>query len=280
MSGRSNTRRKLLPVTALTTEPPTTQYADYRLASVLCLYEGPQSAVSVSMLHTVDSKGRLHDGRPVDPVAFAKSIYRLKKGELDEKLTLVGENILAENRDAVMWWRPASVTPMYFKTAEPNARLTALNGIPLPQPPLVFRASKNHEHLECWALVDNGRPSPSTPLFHAPYMNMSPAPRVYLGILADNAISNPQKKSTAEWERVFFGSNFSHTPPPIRNVKTILSKTEAATAREEALDCYITLLETLREEQARCRKKGRNACPAWSRYLAPARVTLAESLAT
>lgn len=234
----------------------------YELAHVLCLYKGQGREMELSMLHRV-TNGKLGPGMPVNPIEFARTIHRLKKEELIDRLELVGPNVLAENRDAILWWRPAGLTPMWFKTATPEPRLTALNGVPLPQPPLVFRAMKRgHGGLCVWALAENVRPTASTPLYHAPYMNMAAAPHVCLGTLREGAIK-PTESTPTEWERVFFDSNFSHTPPSIH-----------------AKD-YLTFLEGLRAEQEQSiAKEGCNARPLWSRHLVSARTTLASTLQT
>jgi PRTRC genetic system protein B len=233
-------KKKPIPVTVVCSEPPPKEFTNYQLAQVLCLYK-QGNETEISMLHSVGPDHRLGPGQPVDPKEFARSIYRLQRDEMIERLTLFGENVLAENHDAICWWRPASPAAMYFKTAEPEPRLTALNGVPLPQPPLVFLASKRANSLCVWALRDNERPSAKTPLYHAPYMNMSPAPHVCLG----NAI-NQQRENPTEWERVFFGSNGSHTPPHIRYGKEKKTTTEQ-TAREASLARYISFLEKLRQ---------------------------------
>lgn len=205
-------KRKTTPV-GVAVEEVAPNHSTYRLSHVLCLYAGAQN-IELSMHHPVDLKGLLGPGKPVNPVEFARAIYRLKNDEMIEKLELVGEYILAENRDAVLWWRPAAMTPMWFKTATPEPRLTALNGVPLPQPPLVFLASKRQQGLSVWALALDERPVAETPLFHAPYMNTSDDGNVCLGALRGGAIA--KKDGPADWERYFFDSNFSHTPPTLK----------------------------------------------------------------
>jgi PRTRC genetic system protein B len=231
--------------------PPNLQL--YALTSVLCLYGecdqrdrgsrpggSGRPEPSVSMLHQVDRHGALGPGKPVNPLEFARSIYRLKREEQIEKLHLIGGHVLAENRDAVLWWRPAAPAKMWFKLATADPKLTALNGVEIMQPPVVFCASKKEDYgsLRVWALAANARPTADTPLFEAPYMNLNPAPHMCMGTLSDDAITKAQKAGPAEWERIFFDSNFSHTPPSLHHAQV--------QSREASLARYITFLEALR----------------------------------
>jgi PRTRC genetic system protein B len=213
----------------------------YRLTSALLFYSDTSS--QLAMLHKASDSGVLGPGKPVDPVEFAKTIYRLKAGEMVERLVLVGENVLAENRDAILWWRPASVAPIWFKTAEPVPKLTALNGVPIHHPPLVFKASKRAQFLSVWALKANRRPASDTPLYHAPYMNMFGQRSG--GVCLGNAKLNAATATPADWEKLFFDSNFSHTPPRLNHVKEAKDPNDP-NAKRKALEGYASFLETLR----------------------------------
>lgn len=197
--------------------------ARFRLSKAVCIY-ADGAADKLAMVHAAGVDGRLGPGQPIDPIDLAKSIYRLQRGEMLDRLVLVGENVLAENRDAVLWWRPASVEKMWFKTADPVPALTAMNGQPVPQPALVFKAHKRTPELSVWALAENKRPTADTPLYHAPYMNLSPSPHVCLGNMSVKKITVDKNATPAQWEAVFFDSNFSHTPPHLHHAT--ITKTE------------------------------------------------------
>jgi PRTRC genetic system protein B len=219
----------------------------YELARVLCLYRRKGARdVELSMLHSVD-KGVIQPGSPVNPVNFAKAIYRLKEGEKIERLRLLDERVLAENHRQVLWWRPASVTPMWFKTASPVPELTALNGVPIPQPALLFHADKTTQSLQVWALAENVRPTADTPIYHAPYMNLSPSPHVCLGnARANKSIEAADKSTPAQWEYIFFDSNFSHTPPLLNHAQ-LTTQSDITTKDQAKFKAYAAFLEALRK---------------------------------
>lgn len=224
MSGRTKTRlpKKTHPVGLLVQEDrPWEDTSDkpFIMQRVLCFYgRAHEVGSSHAVVHEVaQPSGNLGPGHPVDPIEFAKSVHLFKRGELIEPLILREARVLAENRDAILWWRPPTVTPMWFKTAEPVPELTALNGKPVPHPGLIFRAEKQKgASLFCWAVLGSERPTATTPLHYAPYMNMYSSAAVCLGSARDSSLAEAKKTGPDDWERLFFDSNFSHTTPPLR----------------------------------------------------------------
>lgn len=218
----------------------------YDLSSVLCLYRrrGQSSHAEISMLHTVD-KGIIQPGRPVNPVSFAKTIYRLKEGEKVERLRLLHERVLAENHRQILWWRPAAPAKLWFKTASPFPELTALNGIEVPQPALVFLADKQVQRLRVWALAESIRPDANTELYYAPYMNLSPAPDVCLGSARSKKdLDEAERNTPTQWEFIFFDSNFSHTPPRL-NYEKLTTESDFTTKDPDKFKAYAAFLQSL-----------------------------------
>lgn len=178
-----------------------------------------------------------HDGtlaKPqlIDPVTFADAILDAHHQEDRETLVFQPANILASGRSALVWWRPAGPAKLYFKlpSGEDEPRYTALNGRDISLPALVFRGSAHG--LMVWALAENKRPSPETRLMAAPFMNLiNGGPQVCLGSARSADLRNATARASApaEWERIFFESNFTHTPP--------------ALAYDATLQDYPTLLE-------------------------------------
>lgn len=95
------------------------------------------------------------------------------------------------------WWRPAWPAPLYFALPA----LEDLSGEVLPQPPLLFveRAGR----LFVFALPEDRRPEPDTPLLLAPYPNLYRGGEVCLG-------TSRRGRDLEDWESAFFESAFSH----------------------------------------------------------------------
>lgn len=162
--------------------------------------------------------GTLASPQLIDPVAFADAILDAHHQEDRETLVFQPDTVLAQGRNAVVWWRPAGPAKLYFRMAggEDEPRYTALNGREIPLPALVFRGSGTG--LKVWALAENRRPAPDTPLYGAPFMNIGGAgPHVCLGSARSADLRNATARASApaEWERIFFESNFTHTPPSL-----------------------------------------------------------------
>lgn len=177
----------------------------------------PERVITVS--DVLDEQGRLGQPQLIDPVAFADSILDAHHREDRETLVFQPSNILAQGRDAIVWWRPAAPAKLYFKLAETKdeSRYTALNGREVVLPSLVFRGSSRG--LMVWALAEIAtRPTPETKLYGAPFMNIGGGgPQVCLGSArsADLRDATARAAAPVDWERMFFESNFTHTPPTL-----------------------------------------------------------------
>lgn len=120
---------------------------------------------------------------------------------------LFPEKVLSINQRKggfAIWYTPATKTILFFK-----AELGVSDGIACI-PPLLWKADR--ESLSVWAIKGDGRPKETTPIFHAPFMNVYNNGSVCLGNV--NA-EIPNHCSIAKfielWESYFFNSSFSHT---------------------------------------------------------------------
>jgi PRTRC genetic system protein B len=120
-------------------------------------------------------------------------------------IEVLPENIVACNRDRLVWWIPAKTAPMFFKEGD-NPDLKGLSGARFPQPALVFMVD-NHE-LSIRALKASERPRANAKLSIAPYWNVNEEGSVCLG-----TARRPAKFSVStipHWERCFWESEFTH----------------------------------------------------------------------
>ena len=114
-------------------------------------------------------------------------------------------HVLACTQESIVWWAPAAVRPMFY-ALEKGGEVALLSGKKLPQPGLIFRAQAGS--LDVRAVACHDRPQPYTPLYRAPYWNVSDRGDVCLG-----SARVPGEVSIASlqgWEEGFFQSEFTH----------------------------------------------------------------------
>lgn len=144
------------------------------------------------------------------------SFLRTLSKQLGESVSpdVLPANVLVRTADVTVWWRSASIETLFYNPAKDAAHakeLVALNGKRVPIPPLVFRATKS----QLWvrALGENARPNGATPLYAAPFYNVSATGGVCLG-----SMRRPQGRgleTLPQWERSFFESEFTHVLPGV-----------------------------------------------------------------
>jgi PRTRC genetic system protein B len=115
------------------------------------------------------------------------------------------ENVLMRTQETIVWWTPATTRPMFYAT-DKGAELEQLSGKRFPQPALVLRAHSGS--LDIRALAESKRPTPDTPMYVAPYWNVSDNGSVCLG--STKAPREASVKSLPRWEASFFESEFTH----------------------------------------------------------------------
>ena len=103
----------------------------------------------------------------------------------------------------VIWFSPACRTALFFKDD-----LGIPDGI-ANVPPLIWKASRNTLHV--WTVVDDVKPSPDTPLYHAPFFNLHDSGKVCMGNVKVEFDSNCFLEDfMLKWQGYFFSSTFSH----------------------------------------------------------------------
>jgi PRTRC genetic system protein B len=129
--------------------------------------------------------------------------------EIDSRsLHFIPDHVLASTSSSVAWWVPEGPRTMFFKPAHDHA-LAAFDGKTIAQPPLLFIARKHS--LYVYALLENQRPTPSSPVAYPPYWNIfgnDTYAQVCVGDVPFPKTHDPLQ--TAAWTDAFFGSNFTH----------------------------------------------------------------------
>jgi PRTRC genetic system protein B len=224
------------------------------LRKAVMIYTGTHAYVTV---HDVlrDEKGRPHYGPPEALSAeFVKSLFELLNQKVVREIEVLPSNVLCLTDDLVAWWSPAAVRPMFFESAT-DKEANALSGGMFPHPPLVLVATERHLFVR--ALSINERPTSGTPLFSAPYWNTYEDGSVCTGSMRV-PVPDVSATVTADWERGFFESAFTHPAGAVRLTSYkggIIPMWASVLGRDAFPDQYlVTAHETLLQFIRRCQK--------------------------
>jgi PRTRC genetic system protein B len=150
------------------------------------------------------SKGKpqIMRGKPVD-VAAATSLLEaiLAAGGVPQTDGWTPERLLFKNAETMAWWQPAAVRPMYFREGQQRHLYR------VPWPTLIFVARRTG-HLDVFASRVQTRPTPTTPLYHAPLGNISAAGAMCWGTIAAPAFG---LHNLPAYETAVFRTYFTHT---------------------------------------------------------------------
>lgn len=175
------------------------------VTSLALLFHTFQSRLEVVTAHRVEdgSNGpHLMPGRPLSPAdeLAIVELLRTPTSETDDAAFLPG-NVLIQNRFATLWWRPSEVRPMHLHPANEQHRTISVRW-----PSLAFLSIARKLYIV--GLQDDDRPTPASPVFHAPLANIWNTGQVCTGNAA-----LPLGCSITDipaWESVVYATGFSH----------------------------------------------------------------------
>lgn len=179
------------------------------LRQALLVYQaqhGEQGFVSIHPVQHHEDGASLGAGRLMTTGDLRSLIQSLCGSQ---GITYLPPHVIAHGPNALAWYEPAQVRPLFFRTRD--TLLNALSGRAYPQPPLLFIASDTT--LRVYALPEDTRPTLDTHLMVAPYYNTNQG-RVCLGSMPLPA--QPHPNDTRAYSDAFFGSNFTHPSGPER----------------------------------------------------------------
>ena len=224
------------------------------LRKAVMIYTGTHAYVTV---HDVlrDAQGRPHYGPPEALSAeFVKSLWELLNQKVAREIEVLPSNVLCLTDDLVAWWCPAAARPMFFESAT-DKEANALSGGMFPHPSLVFVATARQ--LSVRALPSNERPSSGMQLLSAPYWNTYEDGSVCTGSMRVPT-ADVSSSVTADWERGFFESAFTHPAGAVRLTLYkggIVPMWTSVLGRNVFPDQYlVSAHETLLQFIRRCRK--------------------------
>jgi PRTRC genetic system protein B len=165
--------------------------------------QGPSTFVTKHPVKTTrEGAPSLGPGAPIEKGDVFSLIQQLR-GSIP--VEFLPANVLVRTQESVVWWTPSAIRPMFY-SKEKGVELAQLSGKRFPQPPLLFRAQARH--MDVRALARDERPTLNTPLFRAPYWNVSDSGDVCLG--STKVPREASVDSLAKWEHAFFESEFTH----------------------------------------------------------------------
>lgn len=180
------------------------------LKAAILLYGSSNGVTSFATIHPVTTDGDnppvIGAGSPMDEGVLKRLATELAS-TLNIKSGILPSNVLSVSGDHIMWWSPPSRKTYFFTTrkSEGTAWIGNRHGQAFT-PGLVFLVKGSSMRL--FAVKGNERPKDSTPLFHAPLMNVYADGRLCTGSMAIPKTS--MADSIAEWEKSFWESSFSH----------------------------------------------------------------------
>ena len=131
-------------------------------------------------------------------------LERLNRSLNGAQLHYIDGHVLARSESVIVWWEAAQKRALFFEGPSPDVQ--ALSGQEVPFPALVFVA--DGPTLSVYALKENERPGPDTPLMRSPTYNTYQNGTVCLGSTVRPDPHDPQPEHA--WSTAFFRSTFTH----------------------------------------------------------------------
>jgi PRTRC genetic system protein B len=163
-------------------------------------FMGDAFATHHNVLQSEDHQPVLGAGQLVT----AEQISALISQFYQTSAVFIEPHILGYAADFLCWHEPAQARAMHFKSKD--ATLEALNGQPVPQPPLLFVA--HQQKLQIYALESDARPTLESPLYRAPYFNTYQDGNVCLGSTPVPTLPSPV--NAGKYSQAYFASQFTH----------------------------------------------------------------------
>jgi len=174
------------------------------LSQAILLYRG-NGGQTFATVHAVGKKGgapMILEGKPMTPAVAVRLAREISKKAA--RGGFIPPNLLYMDGETLAWWVPPARRHIAFRAPELGAPEL---GETVPHPGLVF-AVDGRRSWRVWAVLGDQRPDEKTPLYRAPYFNVSAE-----GVICTGNVTLPDG-TTAEkieaWNRAFFGSFFTH----------------------------------------------------------------------
>lgn len=181
----------------------------YKLSAAVLVYTNQHRHHAIATKHMVEVDNDSPRIRPGSP--FSVADYKVLTRALaphEQRMVWQDPRLLASGQGRMLWWTPPQKRPLFFQKSKYNADTFDGKGVG-PCPGLVWMAETGQQAaLYVYAVSGKEKPSKATSLFQAPFFNVWSRGKVCVGNAAlpqEDARSDPDA-----WERMFFGSRFTH----------------------------------------------------------------------
>lgn len=178
-----------------------------KLSRAVLIYEGRnrRAFATVHSCAIVNSKPVLLAGRAMTPAMSRSLTAKLNQQRIVGEY--LPENVLMTDGDTMMWYEKPQVRHLAFKesTLYPD-RSVGRRGGRVPVPGVVFVAGPGNWSV--FAFKGAERPTPSTPLYAAPFLNTDSDGRICAGNV--KVPKSTAADRIAAWNDAFFRSYFVH----------------------------------------------------------------------
>jgi len=187
------------------------------LRRAVLIYDGQQGSAlaTVHDVEDVDGEPVIGAGQAMTPRAAISLARALLKRAAHAGF--LPETVLFVSGDVIVWWVPPARRHIAFRVDEQHAE--AFGGLErgeaVPHPGLVFAASGRDWRV--WAVAGTKRPTPTTPLFQAPYFNVDGQGQICQGNAPVPEGTTVEKIDA--WTDAFLRSYFTHPNVPAKLVR-------------------------------------------------------------
>lgn len=136
------------------------------------------------------------------PITFTEASKLVEPPDSEADVSWIPANLIKRSSSQLVWTMPPATRMLWFKMQGQRVQ-----SIRAPWPRLVLIADRDGE-LRVFAIKGAERPTPDTPLFHAPLMNINSQ-----GLLCFGNVSKPEfsVSNLQEFEKAITHSHFTHT---------------------------------------------------------------------
>lgn len=177
----------------------------YGLTNAILLYRDEGRKPVFASVHDVQvTKEGIPNIQPGTPISKSGLVEMLKTLSPQDyaQPELLGEHILARGNDHLAWFSKPQKRHVFFKNEQLGGEVNAQT----EHPGLVFIVGKGKWFV--FAVKSRSRPTASTPLYTAPYMNVWRGGHICTGNI--ETPKGEMRFNTESWEIAFFRSKFSH----------------------------------------------------------------------
>lgn len=176
------------------------------MSGAILLYGGQPSIATVHKVDMIQGRPEIMPGRLLRDDDLVRIAAGVASAGASDTTQWIDPTMLGKGPDRMIWWSPPGKRAMFFKASSHNKG--SFDGYAnCPIPGLVWMAMPGSA-LYVYAVKGDQRPDQQTVLHQAPLFNVWSRGRICVG--SAHLPSESEQGSQQAWEKVLFGSNFTH----------------------------------------------------------------------